>query len=303
MNDRINRILHNPGIVFLALGGRGYFNWMSDERYLKIAYRLNIGKKLDLKNPEGYNAKLQWMKLYDHRPVYVKMVDKYEAKNYVASIIGEDYIIPTLGVWDCFDDIDFDKLPDRFVLKCTHDSGGLVICHDKKNFDKDAARIKIETCLRKSYYWQGREWPYKEVKPRIIAEMYMEDSTTHDLRDYKFFAFNGEVKALFIATERQTEGEDTKFDFFDAAYNHLDLIHGHQNAKVPPQKPKCFDEMKELASKLSIGYPQLRVDFYEVDGRVFFGELTLFHHGGLVPFKPEKWDKIFGEWIRISPSN
>ena len=299
MNDRLKRIISNPGIVFLGLGGRGFFKWMSDRTYLKIAYRLNLHEKLNLDNPEGYNAKLQWMKLYDHRPEYVRMVDKYEAKRYVAHIIGDQYIIPTIGVWDRFDDIDFGKLPNKFVLKCTHDSGGLVICKDKRKFNKSEAKEKIEGCLRKNYYWQGREWPYKKVKPRIIAEAYMEDSVTHDLRDYKFFAFDGAVRALFIATERQTEGEDTKFDFFDANFNHLNLIHGHANADNPPDKPLNFDEMVKLASALSKGYPQLRVDFYEVNGRVYFGELTLFHHGGLVPFKPKKWDKIFGDWINL----
>lgn len=299
MNDRLKRIISNPGIIFLGLGGRGFFKWMNDRTYLRIAYRLNLHEKLNLDTPEGYNAKLQWMKLYDHRPEYVRMVDKYEAKRYVAHIIGDQYIIPTIGVWDRFDDIDFGKLPDQFVLKCTHDSGGLVICKDKRKFNKAEAREKIEGCLKKSYYWQGREWPYKKVKPRIIAEAYMEDSVTHDLRDYKFFAFDGVVRALFIATERQTEGEDTKFDFFDANFKHLNLTHGHANADNPPDKPLNFDEMVKLASALSKGYPQLRIDFYEVNGRVYFGELTLFHHGGLVPFKPKKWDKIFGDWIYL----
>lgn len=299
MNDRIKRIITNPGIVFLGLGGRGFFNWLPDEQYLKIAYRLNIGKKLNLEHPTGYNEKLQWMKLHDRRTEYITMVDKYAVKEYVGNIIGEEYIIPSLGVWDSFDEINFDTLPSSFVLKCTHDSGGLVICKDKSEFDVEKAKQRIESSLRRSWFWQGREWPYKEVRPRIIAEEYMEDSITHDLRDYKFFAFDGDVKALFIATERQTEGEDTKFDFFDADYNHLDIIHGHQNAKVIPPKPLNFDIMKLLASKLSEGYPQLRVDFYEVNGKVYFGELTLFHHGGLVPFQPDKWDDIFGEWVKL----
>lgn len=299
MYERLKRILSNPGIVFLGLGGRGFFKWMSDRTYLKIAYRLNLHEKLNLEKPEGYNAKLQWIKLYDHRPEYVRMVDKYEAKKYVSSIIGEQYIIPTIGVWDHFDDIEFNLLPDRFVLKCTHDSGGLIICKSKKNFDYESAKKKIESCLKRSYYWQGREWPYKKVKPRIIAEEYMEDSVTHDLRDYKFFAFDGVVRALFIATERQTAGEDTKFDFFDMNFRHLDLKHGHMNAKTPPRKPVNFEKMKELAAILSKGYPQMRIDFYEVNGKIYFGELTLFHHGGMVPFQPPKWDKVFGEWISL----
>lgn len=299
MSDRIKRIIKHPGIVFVALGGKGFFNWMSDETYLKVAYRLNIGKPLNLNNPIGYNEKLQWLKLYDHREKYIQMVDKYEVKEYVKNLIGAEYIIPTIGVWERFDDINFADLPEQFVLKCTHDSGGLVICHDKNTFDKDVAKKKIERSLRKNYYWQGREWPYKKIKPRIIAEQYMEDSTSHDLRDYKFFAFDGVVKALFIATERQKIGEDTKFDFFDVDFKHMDLIHGHPNASVMPAKPYNFEKMKDLASVLSKGYPHLRVDFYEVNKKIYFGELTLFHHGGLVPFIPEKWDAIFGSWLEL----
>lgn len=301
MMNFMKKLFKKPGIVFVGLGGRGFFHWMSDERYLRTAYRLKLGKKLNLENPVGYNEKLQWIKLYDHRPIYPKIVDKYEAKRYVASVIGEQYIIPTLGVWDRFDDIDFDKLPERFVLKCTHDSGGLVICHDKSKLDRQAAKAKIETCLSKNYFWQGREWPYKMVKPRILAEPYMEDSTTHDLRDYKFFTFDGTVKALFIATDRHLKGEEVKFDYFDADFLHLDMRQAHSNAAVMPAKPSCFEEMKQLASKLSVGFPQIRVDFYEVDGHVYFGELTLFHDSGLVPFHPEKWDEIFGSWIELPP--
>ena len=275
-----------------------------DAFYLKLLYKAKMGKKLNLDNPQTFNEKLQWLKLYDRNPEYTKMVDKYEAKKYVASIIGEEYIIPTLGVWDCFDDIDFDKLPDQFVLKCTHDSGGLVICKNKSTLDIQQTRKKINHCLKRNYYLNTREWPYKNVKPRIIAEKYMEDEINDqpgnpDLRDYKFFAFAGQVKALFIATERQA-AEETKFDFFDGDFHHLDFTNGHPNASIPPLKPTGFDEMKQLASRLSKGIPQVRVDFYEVNGRVYFGELTFSHWSGLVPFIPEKWDRIFGSWIRLS---
>ncbi|MBR2309186.1 MAG: glycosyl transferase [Oscillospiraceae bacterium] len=279
----------------------GRFNSFSDKLYLKIMFWANMGKRLDLKNPKTYNEKLQWLKLYDRKPEYTTMVDKYEAKKYVAERIGEEYIIPTLGVWDRFDDIDFDSLPDQFVLKCTHDSGGLVICRDKAQLDMAATKAKLERSLNRNYYLHGREWPYEDVKPRILAEAYMEDNQTRELRDYKFFCFDGEVKALFIASDRQTEGEETKFDFFDAEYNHLPFINGHPNAKTPPEKPQCFEEMKELAAKLSKGIPHLRVDFYEVDGKIYFGELTFSHWSGLVPFEPEQWDYTFGSWITLPP--
>ena len=272
---------------------------LPDALYLKLRYWKVFHKPLNLKKPKTFNEKLQWLKLYDRKPEYTRMVDKYEAKQYVAERIGEEYIIPTLGVWDSFDEIDFDSLPNQFVLKCTHDSGGLVICTDKTKLDLEKARRRITASLQRNYFWANREWPYKNVKPRIIAEAYMQDTVTAELRDYKFFCFNGTAKLLFIATDRQTDGEETKFDFFDMDFNHIDVRNGHPNADVPPAKPVCFDQMRQLAEKLSADIPQLRVDFYEVDGKVYFGELTFFHWTGLVPFEPEQWDHTFGEWIKL----
>lgn len=298
MNDRVKQIIHKPSLLFMTLGHRGLLNWMSDKQYLQIAYRIKMGKKLNLKNPQTFNEKLQWLKLYDRKPIYTQMVDKIEAKKLVAAVIGEEYIIPTLGVWDRFDDIDFDSLPNQFVLKCSHDSGGLVICRDKSILDVDAARTMINRCLSHSFYWAGREWPYKDVKPRILAEQYMEDEETHELRDYKVFTFNGVPKALFIATERGSK-EETKFDFFDADFKHLPFTNGHPNAEVTPAKPKTFEEMKALATKLSENIPQLRVDFYEVNGKAYFGELTFSHWSGMMPFNPPEWDKTFGDWIKL----
>ena len=272
---------------------------MSDKTYLKKLYRQKMGKELDLKTPKTFNEKLQWLKLYDRRPEYTTMVDKYAVKQYVADRIGEQYIIPTLGVWDRFEDIDFDALPNQFVLKCTHDSGGLVICPNKNQLDRETARHKIETSLNQNYYLHSREWPYKHVKPRIIAEQYMEDVKTAELRDYKFFCFNGVARALFVATERHKAGEEVKFDFFDMEFQHLDLRQGHPNAATCPERPDTFDEMKRLAEKLSQDIPHVRVDFYEVNGQVYFGELTFAHFAGTVPFKPEEWDYTFGSWIEL----
>ena len=285
--------------VWKVCGRLKLLNLLSDKAYLKFTYRVKFGRRLDLDDPKTYNEKLQWLKLFNRKPDYTTMVDKYAVKDYVAEKIGEKYIIPTLGVWDSFEDIDFDKLPDQFVLKCTHDSGGLAICRDKSSFDKNAAKEKIEKSLKYNYYKKGgREWPYKDVPRRIIAEQYMEDEKTQELRDYKFFCFDGEVKALFIASERYSN-EETKFDFFDADFNHLPFTNGHPNAKVLPEKPVCFEEMKELAAKLSVGIPQARIDFYEVNGKVYFGEITFFHWGGMKPFDPEEWDYKFGEWIKL----
>ena len=285
--------------IVYKLNRMGVLNVLSDKAYVKLMYKTNFGKKLNLEDPKTYNEKLQWLKLYNRDPKYSRLVDKYEVKDYVAKVIGEEYIISTLGVWEKFDDIDFNSLPNQFVIKCTHDSGGLVICKDKSKFNLDKAKAKIEKSLKTNYYKLGREWPYKNVKPRIIAEEYMEDKETEELRDYKFFAFDGEAKAVFIATDRQIENEETKFDFFDMEYNHLPFTNGHPNAKVIPKKPANFDKMKELAGKLSKGIPQARVDFYEVNGKVYFGEITFFHWGGLKPFNPEEWDYTFGSWIKL----
>ena len=301
MAKTIKDFIRKPGLLFVSLGHYGWWNWMDDETYLKIAYKSKMGKKLILENPKTYNEKLQWLKLFDRKPEYTAMVDKFEAKKIVAKMIGDDYIIPTLGVWDSFDDIDFSSLPNQFVLKCTHDSGGIIVVKDKYKLDKQKARKQITKCLQHNFFWGQREWPYKNVKPRVIAETYMEDEVKGELPDYKFFAFDGEVKALYIATERGSS-EETKFDFFDTDFNHLPFLNGHPNADVIPEKPTQFELMKELAAKLSIGFPQIRIDLYEVNGKVYFGEFTFFHMSGFKPFEPEEWDFRFGEWIKL-PGN
>lgn len=275
----------------------GITKLIPDKLYLRIVYRGYMRRKLNLKNPKTYNEKLQWLKLYDHNPMYTTLVDKYTVKEIVGNIIGNEYIIPSIGVWNSFDEIDFDSLPDSFVLKCTHDSGGVIICKDKQYFDYEYSKAKLNSSLKRNYFWDGREWPYKNVKPRIIAEPYVEDSVSHDLKDYKFFCFNGIPKYMFIATDRQSDVEETKFDFYDMEFNHLDIKNGHPNSEKSISRPKKFELMKSLASKLSKGIPQVRVDFYETDGRIFFGEMTFFHWGGMVPFVPEKWDLIWGNEI------
>ena len=268
---------------------------LPDGTYLRLRYLIAFRKPLHLKNPRTFNEKLQWLKLYDRNPEYTRMVDKLEAKKYVAERIGEEYIVPTLGVWDRFEEIDFDALPDQFVLKCTHDSGGLVICKDKKSLDLDAAREKITACLKENYYWDYREWPYKNVKPRIIAEPYLRDDETGELRDYKFYTFGGEVKALLIISGRDTP--DAGGDYFDAEFHHLDMQWGYKNAKALPSPPKSMEEMIRLAQLLSKSTPELRVDFYEINGKPFFGEMTFFDGGGFEKIVPEKWDRIFGDWV------
>lgn len=285
-------------VIIDKLNKNGLLHWLNDKTFLRLNYWLIFGKRLDMKAPQSYNEKLQWLKLYDRRPEYTLMVDKYLVKEYVASKIGEEYIIPTIGVWNSIEEIDWDGLPNQFVLKWNHDSGSIVICKDKARLDKNSAIQILRRNEHSSGYWYGREWPYKNVKPKIIAEKYMEDEDG-ELKDFKFFCFNGEAKAMFVATDRFNHDEDTKFDFFDSNFNHLPLTNGHPNATRIIKKPVNFEQMKQLAGKLSKGYPHIRVDFYEIKGKVYFGELTLFHWSGFVPFDPPTYDKIFGDWITL----
>ncbi len=269
---------------------------ISDKMFLKYKFSVLMHKKLDLKNPKTYNEKLQWLKLYDRKPEYSDLVDKAEAKKVVANLIGKQHIIPTLGIWNKFDDIDFDQLPDQFVLKVTHDSGGVIICKDKSKFDIAAARKQINFSLKHNYFAYGREWPYKNLKPRIIAEQFMIDESGVELKDYKFFCFDGEPKAMYIATDRP---HDTRFDFFDMDFNHLPFKNGHDNSVKKIYKPQNFELMIDLSRKLSKGLPHFIVDLYNINGKVYFGELTFFHMGGMFPFIPEEWDYTFGNWIKL----
>ena len=271
---------------------------MSDEKYLRFLWRLKKGKNLNLDNPQTYNEKLQWLKLYDRKPLYTQIVDKISVKDNVSDIIGKDYIIPTIAIWDSPNEINLDVLPNRFVLKTNNgsSSAGVVVCKNKDSFDLEAAKKTLQKSLNGSVWRDMREWPYKDIVPKVFAEEFIEDPSG-DLQDYKFFCFDGEVKALFIATERFSE--EVKFDFFDADFNHLDLYQVHpMSGKVIP-KPNGFDEMKAIAAKLSKGFPHVRIDLYNVNGKIYFGEITFYHHGGFAPFHPEKWDYEFGSWIRL----
>ncbi len=273
---------------------------LPEKFYMKRLYRCLMGRKLDLENPKSFTEKLQWLKLYNRKPEYTVMVDKYAVKDYVSGIIGEEYVIPTLGVWDRPEDIDWDSLPDRFVLKTTSGGGGsgVVICRDRGSFDRQEAIRKLNYSLDRDIYRIYREWPYKDVPRRVIAEEYLEDSGGA-LDDYKFLCFGGEAKVLFIATDRFNPDEETKFDFFDMDFNHLPFSNRHPFATEPLKKPGKFDLMRSLAEKLAQGQPHIRVDFYEVNGKVYFGELTFYHNSGMVPIEPIEWDYKLGEWIKL----
>lgn len=440
--SKLNRAIKNPREVGLMLVNFLAPIITNDKVFLSLKYRVIFGKKLNWETPKTFSEKLQWLKVYDRNPQYTVLVDKIKVKEYVAEKLGEEFIIPTLGTWEHPEDIDFASLPEKFVLKCNHNSGlGMYICKDKSKMDKEAVIRELNKGLKEDYYKLGREWPYKNVPRRILAEKFIEtepnvkdlpdykwycfdgepkycqlitnnttqesigfydtgwsrltfnekdDVSPHDLQncpidledqlrvvrelqkketnacvdlfhigkktyfgeithfstsefgelresdykiihekmntlpgdksggmicvikqdstinisrpdfpDYKFFCFDGKVKAMFVATERQFKGEEVKFDFFDDNYNYLPFRQGHDHAKVAPPKPSCFDDMKRAAEKLSKGFPHARVDFYEINGHILFGEMTFFHFSGLVPFEPEKWDEQFGKWLTL----
>lgn len=272
---------------------------LPDKWYLFFRFKNRVGYWPHLNHPRTFNEKLQWLKLNDRHAEYTQMVDKIDAKKYVASIIGDKYIIPTLGVWNSVDEIEWDKLPNQFVIKVSSDSGGIVVCKDKQTLDIEKAKEKLTNGWGKNYYVHNKEYPYRDLTPRIIAEEYKEDESGYELRDYKIFCFNGEPKILFVASDRQNAGEDTKFDFFDLNWNHLPFTNGHPNSKEHIAKPKNFEEMLGIAKKLSVGIPQVRIDLYNCNGKIYFGEITFFHWSGMTAFDPVEWDFKLGKLIKL----
>lgn len=274
-----------------------------DKAYLKLQYKLNFGKKLNLKSPETFNEKLQWLKLYDRKSEYVQLVDKYRVREYIANKIGKEYLIPLIGVWDKFEDIDFAKLPNQFVLKCNHDSGSVIICKDKNTFNFEKAKVKLSRGLKRNLYYFGREWCYKDVPPRIIAEEYLVDDSGDELKDYKIFCFNGEPRIILVCADRFSSG-GLRENFYDTNWNLLNLQRPkHPNTEYSVSKPESLDIMLSLARTLSQNIPFVRVDFYEVDGKVYFGEMTFFPASGFGLFTPEEWDYKLGEWIKLPNRN
>ena len=272
-------------------------NFLSDENYLKVLFYHCLGYKLNLNNPKTFNEKLQWLKLNDQHEEYSKMVDKIEAKKYAASIIGEKFIIPTLGIWNNVNEIEWDSLPLQFVIKSSDDSGGVIVCKDKTTLDIEKAKKKLQR--KNNYFKYNKEYPYRNLKHRIIAEEYLEDESKYELKDYKIFCFNGEPSLLFVATDRQKRGEETKFDFFDIEWNHLPFTNGHPNNPNPIEKPRNFVEMLDIARKLSVGIPQVRIDLYNCNGKIYFGEITFFHWSGIKAFEPIEWDYKLGNMIHL----
>lgn len=318
---KAKKFICDPAIRLRYLSRAGLYNHMSDEKYLKKKFKLEMGKELDLDNPVTFNEKLQWLKIHDRKDAYTTLVDKYEVKDYVANVIGKEHIIPTLGVYNKFEDIDFDKLPNQFVIKCTHDSGGLVVCRDKSKLNKNAARKKINKSLKTNYYYSGREWPYKNVKPRILVEEYIDvsgDSKTssgnkitadelqreNGLLDYKFMCFDGVVKFFFLDIGVIGKGtghaEEYYRNVYDRDFKLMPVLETRQNYPKEIVPPKNFKEMVAIAEKLSKGIPHIRVDLYNVDGKILFGEMTFYHGSGTTNyFEPAEWDKKIGDMINL----
>ncbi len=275
-----------------------FLSFIPDRPYLKFVYFLKTGKCLNLDNPEGFNEKLNWLKINDRHPEYSKLVDKYEVRSVIRDKIGEGYMFPLYGVWNSYEEIDFDSLPKQFVLKCNHDSGSVKIIKDKEMINHKELKKFFSDRLRVNPYNLGREYPYRSVKPKIIAEKLMGNGKIAPC-DYKFFCFSGKPTIMYIASERET---DCKFTFFDMNFKRIEEIefYTHPSSSEIFAKPTTFEKMKEIAEKLSEGMPFVRIDFFEVDGKVFFGEYTFFSCGGFYLFKPESIEKKLGDLIKLN---
>ena len=271
---------------------------LSDKSFIKKIYKERMGKEINLSNPKTFCEKQNWLKLYDRKPIYTIMVDKYLARKFVSERIGEEYLVPLLGVWDNADDIDFSSLPDKFVLKCNHNSD-VTICTDKSTLNEEETKKKLNEQLKVDYYTHKREWPYKNVPRKIICEKFMENTKDVDLVDYKLFCFDGIPKFIMVNSNRFGEG-GVKVDMYDAQWSYMDMQDGHYpNAGDIFDKPICFNEMCSLAKTLSKDTTLLRVDFNYWNNKLYFGELTFFHSAGLESFMPEKWDEILGSWVTL----
>ena len=298
MLRKIRRYARNP---YYALGYdmiKKCPHLMSDKFYLSVLWKMLMGYELDWKHPRTFNEKLQWLKLHDRNPLYPTLVDKYQVKKWVAERIGEQHVIPSMAVYQSVDEIDLDKLPDQFVLKCNHDSGSVVICRDKSSFDLDAAKRKLNDALRQNFYWEAREWAYKNVKPLVFAEQYLEDGAQKDSRDlltYKFLCFDGIPNLMYVTVK----GTEIWENYYDLDFNPLDIKRDFpMNPNMIPE-PSCFEQMKDIAATLSKGFKHVRIDLYEVEGEVYFSEFTFYDWGGLMKLKPIEWDMRLGEMINL----
>lgn len=271
---------------------------LPDKAYLSLIYAIRMKKIMHWHSPKSFSEKLQWIKVYDHNPLYIQLVDKCEMKKYVDQVIGPGHTVPTLGIWDSVDEIDFSKLPERFVIKGTHDSGSVIVCKDRKTFDENSALSKLQDSLNTNLYYLSREWPYKHVPHRIIAEEYIESKDKSPLTEYKLFCFDGEVKIVLVCKGLAHTTKRTN-DFCDVNLNRYPFTSLLPNSEGKLTKPDNYDELLRYASELSKGFPEVRVDAYVFDGKIYFGELTFFHNSGLRRYEPDEWDYKIGEWVKL----
>ncbi|MDN6291153.1 MAG: hypothetical protein L0J63_12865 [Tetragenococcus koreensis] len=302
MNKRIKKIFNKDELIrylWRKITKKGLLNFLSDESFVRLEYKLKMKEELNLESPERYNEKLQWLKLYDHDPLYTDLVDKFEVRKHVEKLIGKDYLIPSYGVYNDYDEIDFDSLPDQFVLKPTHASGDVFLCKDKSTIDHQKLKKEIDRWLHKNYYNYHREWPYKNVKPRIVCEKFMIEQGSDRIKDYKFFCFNGKAEYMFVASDR---GTNTKFDFYDREFNHLNLKQHYLKSDTAMPKPANYEKMLKLSEQLSVGFPHVRIDFYSINGRIYFGEFTFYHFSGFEAFVPDSFDFKLGSLLKLPQS-
>jgi len=284
--------------IFLLLEKIGLIKYMPDYLYLKIIFKSVRHYPLNLKSPKTFNEKIQWLKLYGNLRQYTDLADKYEVRKHIAKTVGEEYLIPLIGVWDRFDDIDFSKLPEQFVLKCNHDWNSVVICTNKATFNIETARNTLNTCLRRNFYYPSREPQYKNIKPRIICEKYMLDESGTELKDYKFFCFGGEPKFIQVNYDRST---DHKLNFYDTEWNYIPITLGRHptDPNKLTKKPSNLDKMSALAKVLSQDYPFVRVDLYSINNAIYFGELTFTPNSGYKEFNPAEFNIQAGNWLKL----
>lgn len=305
-----NRYLHalrslaqNPRKLLIYMNSAHLLNRVPDERFLRMLWKARFGSELNLEAPRTFNEKMQWLKLYDRDPLHTVMVDKYAVKAYVSPLIGSEHVIPTLGVWTDPEQIDFKSLPDRFVLKCNHTSGeGLILCKDKSRLDREKAVSSLKKALKDDYYYTYREWPYKDVPRKVLAEPYMEDREAvslglDTLPVYKFFCFEGEPRV--IQTIQNDKMPNESIDYFDPDWALLPFRQNYPNSAVSTPRPSQLEQMLSMARKLSAGFHFLRVDLYEINGEIYFSEFTFFSDAGFAPFDPPEWNDTLGSWIRI----
>ncbi len=297
--NKLSKFIDNPWIAYVFAAGYGLTNWVPDEPHLKAMFRGTVGEKLDLNNPKTFNEKLQWLKLHDKNPLYNTLVDKYRVKPWVADRIGEEHVTRTYAMWENVEDIDISRLPERFVLKTNHDCGGVAICRDRNTFDLDAAKRKLSKHLKTNYFWRTREWPYKDVRPCVFAEEYLDpDEGKSDLYDYKLFRFSNGRLVTLAMTDRFTDGVLSK-TFFDEEWHALPISEGGHPMRTELGRPAAFEQMKAMADRLGEGFSFVRVDFYESAGNLYFGEMTFYPNSGFEHFEPSGWDRKFGDWIDL----